>query len=150
MYHPLHEVWAALTESDRLVQWLAPGVIELRRDGVARLDFADSGGTIDSRVSGFEPKRLLEYSWSLPGEPLRPLCWRLEPVGSTTLLNLSLTVPANEDAGRAAAGWAAHLEMLQAALLGAPARFPYPVFRAAREAYADQVSVLMRTRAMTA
>jgi uncharacterized protein YndB with AHSA1/START domain len=147
--HPLQEVWAALTAPDRLPQWLAPGDIQLRLGGVARLDFEDSGGVIDSRVTAYEPERLLEYSWSIPGEPLRPLRWMLEPLGSATLLTLRLTVPANEDAARAAAGWAAHLEMLQASLLGAPARFPYPVFKGAREAYAQQVSAL-RERADTA
>jgi uncharacterized protein YndB with AHSA1/START domain len=140
--HRVPDVWAALTAADRLPQWLAPGTIELRLGGVARLDFEDSGGVIDSRVTAYEPERLLEYSWSIPGEPLRPLRWMLEPLGSATLLTLRLTVPPKEDAARAAAGWAAHLEMLQAALLGAPARFPYPVFKEAREAYAQQVSAL--------
>src|SRR3990167_8599049 len=59
--NPVHEVWAALTEPDRLAQWLAPGRIELREGGVARLDFADSGIVIDSTVTAVEPMRRLEY-----------------------------------------------------------------------------------------
>jgi hypothetical protein len=50
-------------------------------------------------------------------------------LGAATVLTLSLTVPASEDVGRSAAGWAAHLEMLQTALLGATARFPIAVFK---------------------
>jgi len=140
--NPLHEVWAALTEPGWLAQWLAPGEIELRPGGAARVDFGESGGTIESRVTAFEPQRLLEYSWSTPGEPERPLRWWLEPIGPTTLLTLSLTVPADEDAGRAAAGWAAHLEMLQTALIGVPTKFPFEVFRVARDAYREQVAQL--------
>lgn len=148
--HHLDEVWAALTQPDKLVRWLAPGSVEPHLGGAARLDFEESGGTIDSRVTACEPERLLEYSWSCPGEPQRPLRWSLEPIGAATLLTLRLTVPASEDAARAAAGWASHLEMLQFALLGASARFPYPVFKAAREAYAGQVERLSRPRSVTA
>jgi len=138
----LEEVWAALTEPAWLARWLAPGEIDLRDGGIVRLDFGESGATIDSQVTALEPHRLLEYSWSSPGEPARPLRWELEPVGPTTLLTLSLTVPADEDAGRAAAGWAAHLEMLQIALVGMPAKFPFEVFKVAREAYREQVAGL--------
>jgi len=134
------EVWAALTEPARLPQWLAPGHIELRMGGAAKLDFVDSGGVIDSKVTAFHPGRLLEFSWSCPGEPMRPLRWVLEPIGQTTRLVLWLTVPANEDAARATAGWAAHLQMLAAYLAGAPIRFPFDVFKAARDAYRDQLA----------
>jgi uncharacterized protein YndB with AHSA1/START domain len=123
-------VWAALTEPEQLVQWLAPGEIELRPGGAARLNFADSGIVIDSTVTTVEPIRRLEYSWSGPGEPERPIRWRLEPDGETVRLTLTIAVPANEDIGRSAAGWAAHLEMLAAAL-----KFPFELFKAARDAY---------------
>ena len=136
----LEEVWAALTEPARLPQWLAPGRIELFVGGAAKLDFVDSGGVIDSKVSAVEAGRLLEYSWSYPGEPMRPLRWRLDPIGPTTRLTLRLTVPADEDAARATAGWAAHLEMLTAYLAGAPTKFPFAVFKAARDGYRDQLA----------
>jgi uncharacterized protein YndB with AHSA1/START domain len=133
-------VWAALTRPERLVEWLAPGEIELRVGGAARLNFADSGIVIDSVVSAFEPKRLIEYAWSGPGEPARPLRWELEPVGAAVRLGLTLRVPASEDVARSAAGWAAHLEMLAAALAGIPIKFPFLVFKTAREAYAAQLT----------
>ncbi len=142
----LEEVWAALTEPEWLARWLAPGEIELREGGAARLDFGESGAVIDSRVSAVAAPRLLEYSWSTPGEPLRPLRWELEPIGPTTLLQLGLSVPANEDAARAAAGWAAHLDMLQAALIGVPTKFPFDVFRVARDGYREQLSQLRAER----
>ncbi len=141
--NPVHEVWAALTDSARLAQWLAPGSIELAAGGRARLDFVDSGIVIDSPVISVEPEHRLEYSWSGPGEPLRPLLWTLEPMGPLTLLALTLTLPRTDDVARSAAGWAAHLEMLQALLAGAQMRFPFPVFQAARAGYGAQLAWLI-------
>ena len=131
----LDEVWAALTRPEKLVDWLAPGEIEARRGGTVKLNFVDSGIVIDSAVSEFEPMRVLEYSWSGPGEPARPIRFELEPVGSAVGLKLTLSVPEDEDAGRSAAGWAAHLEMLAAALAGVPIKFPFEIFKAARDEY---------------
>jgi len=140
-------VWAALTEPDRLAQWLAPGRIELRLGGAARLDFGDSGVVVDSRVTALQPQRLLEYSWSGPGDRLRPVRWSLESIGAQTRLELQLTLPAGEDVARAVAGWSAHLEMLAAVLAGAAVRFPLPTFHAARAAYSEQLETLEHQRA---
>lgn len=133
-------VWAALTTPDILVQWLAPGEIDLRLDGAAKLNFVDSGIVINSKVSAFEDGRLLEYSWSGPDQPLRPLRFELSPQGEATRLTLTLTEPATEDVGRSCAGFAAHLEMLAAALAGVPIKFPFETFKAARDAYRAQLA----------
>lgn len=138
------EVWAALTRSDQLARWLAPGEIEPRVGGAARMDFGDSGIVIQSTVSAFEPGRLLEYSWSGAREATRPLRWELEPMGAACVLTLTLTTPASEDPDRAAAGWAAHLEMLAATLAGVSIHFPYTLFKAAREAYSQQIWALQQ------
>jgi uncharacterized protein YndB with AHSA1/START domain len=142
----LDDVWSALTDSRRLPVWLAPGAIEPRPGGWARLDFAQSGGLIESPVTDVEYQRRLEYSWSRPGEPVRPLRWDLEPIGPMTRLTLRLSLPTTEDVARAAAGWAAHLEMLWAALMGVPVKFPAAAFKAAREAYGRQLADLQRAR----
>jgi len=136
----LERVWAALTEPGELVQWLAPGAIELRPGGAVKLDFADSGIVIDSQVTAVKPLHLLEYSWSGPSEPVRPVRWELEPVGPMVRLTLTLGVPASEDVARSCAGWAAHLEMLVAALAGIPIKFPFEVFKAARETYKSRLA----------
>jgi uncharacterized protein YndB with AHSA1/START domain len=138
----LEEVWAALTEPAMLVQWLAPGEIELRVGGAAKLQFVDSGIVIDSKVSAVEPLQLLEFSWSGPGEPIRPVRFTLEPIGAAVNLTFSITVPRDEDAGRACAGWAAHLEMLTATLAGVSAKFPFELFTAVRDLYRTQVAAL--------
>ncbi|HXQ09449.1 MAG TPA: SRPBCC domain-containing protein [Caulobacteraceae bacterium] len=138
----IEEVWDALTKPDVRVQWLAPGTIESRLGGAAKLAFEDSGIVIDSAVTAFEPMRLLEFSWSGPGEPERPIRFELAPVGAEVEMTLTVSVPADEDAGRACAGWAAHLEMLAATLAGAPTKFPFPTFKAASDLYRVQVAAL--------
>jgi uncharacterized protein YndB with AHSA1/START domain len=133
------QVWTALTAPEWLPQWLAPGAVELRLGGAAKLDFGDSGIVIDSAVTALTPGALLEYSWSKPGEPVRPVRWTLEPVGPMTRLTLTLTVPASENVARSCAGWAAHLDMLVAALAGIPIKFPFDVFQAAKATYAERL-----------
>lgn len=133
--HEQPKLWAALTEPARMVEWLAPGEIALKKGGAAKLNFVDSGIVIDSTVSDIDPPRLLEYSWSGPGEPLRPVRWEIVPEDGGAHLILTLRVPEGEDAARACAGWEAHLEMLAAALEGVPIKFPFARFKETREAY---------------
>ena len=128
-------MWTALTQPDRLVDWLAPGKLELRPGGAARLDFEDSGIVIDSQVSAIEPPRVLEYSWSGPDEPLRPLRWEVTPAPDGAVLTLTLRTPAGEDAARAFAGFVAHVDMLAAALAGVPIKFPFERFKTVRDAF---------------
>ncbi|MCP4984130.1 MAG: polyketide cyclase [Gammaproteobacteria bacterium] len=129
-----------LTAPSRFVEWLAPGEIELHKGGSAKLDFVDSGIVIDSSVSECEAPRLLEYSWSAPGEPLRPLRWETEKVESGTRLTLTLRSPQDEDIARTCAGWEAHLMMLMAAIEGVPIKFPFDRFMAMREEYKQMLA----------
>jgi uncharacterized protein YndB with AHSA1/START domain len=140
--HEPAAVWRMLTDPAKLPEWLAPGHIEPRVGGAARLDFADSGTVIDSKVSAYEDGARVEYSWSSPGEPERPVRWDVTHEGDGTRLDLTLRVPAGEDPGRACAGWEAHLEMLLAALEGVTIKFPFESFKAAREAYRSKVATL--------
>lgn len=133
--HPPAAVWAMLTDPAKLVEWLAPGEIAGEVGGPAKLNFVDSGIVIDSQVAAYEPPRLLEYSWSGPGEPSRPLRWEIAPADEGCVLTLRLKVPDGEDVARSCAGWEAHLEMLEAALEGVPIKFPFARFQATREAY---------------
>jgi len=133
--HDQNAVWAMLTDPGRIVEWLAPGEIELRKGGAAKLNFIDSGIVINSKVSEFEAPHLLEYSWSGPGEPLRPLRWETEAIENGTRLSLTLRTPEDEDIARTCAGWEAHLMMLMAAIEGVPIKFPFDQFMSSREQY---------------
>jgi uncharacterized protein YndB with AHSA1/START domain len=135
LQHSPSAVWAMLTEPGKLVEWLAPGEIEMRIGGRARLNFVDSGIVIDSEVSAFEPNRVIEYSWSGVDEPLRPLRFEIEAVADGSRLTMRLRTPVDEDIARSCAGFEAHLMMLLAALEGVPIKFPFERFVASREAY---------------
>lgn len=138
--HLTVSVWSMLTDPARLPLWLAPGTIETRLGGAVRLDFADSGTVVDSTITAYAPGRLLEYSWSGRSGPPRPVRWELAPDGEGTVLTLTLRVPEDEDAGRACAGWEAHLEMLEAALEGVPIKFPFETFKTWRDAYRAELA----------
>ncbi|GAA3987473.1 hypothetical protein GCM10022279_08090 [Comamonas faecalis] len=132
-------VWRMLTDPPSMAQWLASGSIELREGGAVRIDFADSGILIDSRVTAFEDQRVLAYSWSSGSEPERPLRFELVPQDGGTQLTLTVRVPASEDAAKACAGFEGHLDMLAAALEGVPIKFPFERFLQARAAYKEQL-----------
>ncbi len=133
--HDQRAVWAMLTDPSRLPSWLAPGELAMQRGGPAKLNFPESGTIIDSTVTDVDPPRVIEYSWSGPGEPQRPVRWELEPIDGGTRLTLTLGVPASEDVARSCAGWEAHLEMLLAAIEGVPIKFPFDRFKSTRETY---------------
>ncbi|MDP2212838.1 SRPBCC domain-containing protein [Phenylobacterium sp.] len=133
--HSAERVWAHLIAPEFLPLWLAEGQVEPWLGGFARLDFGQSGSAIDSPVMQAIPWQALDYSWSAPGEPERPLRWRLRTVApAETRLLLSVTTPEADDPARALGGWDAHLEMLAAALEGVPIKFPFQHFQAVRAA----------------
>lgn len=138
--HSAERVWAYLINPEFLPLWLAEGRVEPRLDGFARLDFGQSGSVIDSRVTQVISLQALDYSWSRPGEPDRPLRWRLRAFGpAETRLLLSVTVQEADDPARALAGWDAHLEMLAAALEGVPIKFPFQHFQAVRAVHTAEL-----------
>jgi uncharacterized protein YndB with AHSA1/START domain len=140
--HDQQAVWAMLTAPERIAEWLAPGTIELKVGGAAKLNFTDSGTIIDSTVSACNAPHLLEYSWSSPGQPSRPVRWETQPVSGGTQLTLTVGVPQGEDIARACAGWEAHLMMLLAAIEGVPIKFPFERFKTTREAYKVKAAAL--------
>lgn len=133
--HEPEAVWQMLTAPDKIPLWLAPGIIELKEGGEVKIAFEDSGIAIDSKVTIFEPDKVLSYSWSSGDEPNRPLRFELTKVDEGTELTLSVAVPKDEDPVKSCAGFEGHLEMLAAALEGVPIPFPFELYLKAREAY---------------
>ncbi|MGQ0684981.1 SRPBCC family protein [Bradyrhizobium sp.] len=133
--HDQEAVWRMLTDSSLLPQWLAPGDLSLSKGGAAKLSFPESGTNVESIVTEVDPPRLIEYSWSSPGEPDRPLRWEAVATPGGTRLSLTVGIPDDEDIARTCAGWHAHLEMFAAAMEGVPIKFPFERFKAVREAY---------------
>lgn len=136
--HSQADVWRMLTADECVPLWLAAGTIEAKLGGKVHIDFADSGFEIDSIVTQFKEQQLLEYSWSSGSQPKRPLHFELIATAEGTQLNLTVTIPAEEDPVKACAGFEAHLEMFATALEGIPTKFPFQVFMSAREHYSKQ------------
>ena len=67
---PIATVWAALTQPERLVDWLGACDVEPRVGGTFNV-FVDHEASrrIAGRVLTWQPPTLLSFSWRWPGEP---------------------------------------------------------------------------------
>jgi uncharacterized protein YndB with AHSA1/START domain len=131
--HPIAKVWAALTEPEALAEWLAPGEFELSPGGRAHLAFANTGHVVEGRVVAVEPPRLLAYTW---GERHGIVRWELSPTDGGTRLELTHAFPTADDAASFLAGWHTHLELLDRALAGEPAPWPWDRWHELHDRYA--------------
>lgn len=130
---PIERVWAYLTESEKRRTWLASGEMEPRMGGQVHLEFNNSElthdvdpppagyrsegchNTSDGQITTWEPPRHLAFTWSGGSEAT----FDLTPSGAEVMLvvthrrlddrKLLLSV---------AAGWHAHLGILQDRLRG--------------------------------
>ena len=108
------ELWASLTEPERLRRWLAE-VVDGRLEPAGEFTFrwdGDGSQTARCRVRLFEPPKALELTWSFTGEPDSVLRLELSPDGAGTLLVLDhRLLPPGQAAGYGA-GWQAYLDAL--------------------------------------
>jgi uncharacterized protein YndB with AHSA1/START domain len=117
--HSPTDVWAALTEPDRLSDWLALAEVEPGEGGSMTLDFGD-GGIERCRITVWDPPRLLAYDWKFVGEMPSQVSWELSALdgGSATRLTLEHTLLDAAVAPAYGAGWHAHLDQLAGHLDG--------------------------------
>ena len=113
------EVWAALTEPERLREWLAEAVVRPGEGGSIRLDFGE-GGTETGRISVWDPPRLLAYEWNFVGEGPSHVRFELTALDDAraTRLTLEHTLLTGDVASGYGAGWHAHLDQLEGHLAG--------------------------------
>jgi len=133
------EVWEMLGKEANRVQWLAPGTIELKPGGRAKLDFKDSHVIVDSEVTACSAPAELAFSWSSPEDPERPVHFQITPQDNGSQVRLTVSIPRDEVVSRSCAGWEAHLTMLQTALAGVPTKFPLQRFQACRQDFDRQL-----------
>jgi uncharacterized protein YndB with AHSA1/START domain len=125
----IDRVWAYLTESDLRRQWLAAGTMEMRSGApfelVWRNDELENAGQrpegfdeehrLQSEVTELDPPRKLSYTFGNAGE----VTFELERSGDEVLLTLThRRLPGREMMTKVAAGWHAHLDVLDAKLSG--------------------------------
>jgi uncharacterized protein YndB with AHSA1/START domain len=139
---PIERVWAYLTEPEKRATWFAGGEIELRVGGKNDLYFrhanlaepdevppekyrnAVEGSTSETRITQYQPPRLLAWSWEWGGKPTE-VVFELEPVGDNVQLTLThRRLPTRENLLSVSGGWHLHLLMLESRLRGTkPPRF---------------------------
>lgn len=80
--HPIDKVWAALTDPQRLKEWLAEAEIDLRVGGRVHL----KGDEIESTVTELDPPKLIQYGWKSAEWDGGQIRWELEPTSNGTRL----------------------------------------------------------------
>ncbi len=104
--HPVQRVWAALTKSSELSQWLLPNDFEpLIGHHFTFMSKADQGwsGIVECEVVEIVPHRRLAYTWCAdPRSPAMLITFTLEQVPAGTHLRL-------EQTAHSAIGWQAEL-----------------------------------------
>ncbi len=122
---PIERVWAYLTDSKRMAEWLSGGgTIEPRVGGEMRFELGATG-----RVTAYDPPRLLEYTWNEEEGYRGPVSdslvrWELAEEGDRVRLTLThVKLPETEVLAHGA-GWHAFLERLADRIDG---REPQPV-----------------------
>lgn len=120
--HPVERVWAALTQPEELVAWLAEAEVELVEGGRFDLrwlntDDQNNQAVRHATITRLEPPHLLETSGDVHGV----LRWELRADRAGTLLTFSSTLALpDEYRAKVLAGWAVHLDFLADALEGRP------------------------------
>jgi len=136
------EVWAALTEPDRLAEWWLPFeadiVLELTEGGRFEMrSREDPAVVLDLRVLRVEAPVLFEHTHVDPGSVVR---WELQPDGDGCTLRLSQTLPARDIAVERnyLVGLHRSLDRLAASLAGAPIPWDWDQFAADQARYREQ------------
>lgn len=85
---PIAKVWAALTEPERLSDWLALAKVDLRVGGVIELTWPEMGDRNLGTIIELDPPRRFAFTWSEPdGAPGSMVRWELsEDAGGCRLV----------------------------------------------------------------
>jgi uncharacterized protein YndB with AHSA1/START domain len=142
--HPVEKVWAAITESDRLIDWLGAVEVDLVEGGafvIRWLNTDAEGNTAIARgtITRLDPPHLLEVDTDIHGL----LTWQLKADGAGCTLIFSTRSPIpDEYLTKVLAGWHIHIDFLEDALDGRPVDWPnWPLNRwtAHHERYAARL-----------
>lgn len=145
--HSIEQVWAAITEPEQLVAWLAEARVDPRKGGSVQLRWlnTDEHGNsanvvMNATITQFDPPRLLEYAGDIHGV----LRFELKEAADGCVLTFSNILPAPHTRLRESlAGWHVHLDFLAEALEGQAVDWPrWPIDRWTRhyERYCQSIA----------
>ncbi len=143
--HPIERVWAALTERDRLAEWIGPGEIEPRTGGTIRTVFSgvEPPAVLESVVDEIEPPRLLQFRFVDGVGDDNMVRFELTGRGDVTRLVLTQSrVPSDRDLADNAAGWHMRIDMLGASLDHGMQEISWDKIGELTAHYADRVAML--------
>jgi uncharacterized protein YndB with AHSA1/START domain len=127
--HDITKVWAALTKPDELARWLAEVEIDPRPGSRVEMRFANPPGyLVRGIVTRIDALKVLEHTWTSPGEPDGVVKWQLIAVGEGCLLLMTHTVHGHWDEAGTLAAWQVHLSLLASSLAGL-GTWPFPATR---------------------
>lgn len=115
------DLFAALSDPDRLARWFATVDGDLRVGGRYRVRFdeQDVSQHVTGTINTCEPPRLLEVSWEMRGEPTSTVSARITATASgASMLVLEHRGLSDASAAGHGAGWQAYAEALGAVLSG--------------------------------
>jgi uncharacterized protein YndB with AHSA1/START domain len=119
--HPIDTVWDALTDPDRVEEWLARAEVELAEGGRVRLEWLNGDAVAEGHISRLEPPHAIEFDTDIHGRML----WELQPDGDGTRLTLTVTAAIPDDhLASVRAGWHVHIDFLEDALDGRAVDWP--------------------------
>ncbi|MGB7447614.1 MAG: SRPBCC family protein [Ornithinimicrobium sp.] len=136
--YPIDDVWAALTEPERLADWWPPFAtnvtVDLREGGSMTFDWPE-GPQLEFRFLRITPPTLLEHTHTSPGSWMR---YELDVTDEGTLLRATYFVPQPKQAIERGDVVGGHygLDRLEAALSGHPIPFDGEAFVSLQGTYA--------------
>ena len=138
---PIEEVWAAITEPERLGDWWPPMAaeitVDLREDGKIIFDWPDLDfPTMEFTIVRLEPPTLLEHTHTSPGSWMR---WELEATDDGTRLRATYSIPDLDMAIERGdlVGLHYSLDRLLPALSGRPVAWDNDAFTELQAVYAE-------------
>lgn len=136
---PIDEVWALLTEPDRIEEWLGVADVELRPGGRFRL-LEVGGQGIAGVILTLEPPRVLEYTWNSAEWTGGTVRYELSEADGGTRLVFTHIHPARSwevYRYKSLAGWHTLLDLLELAVEGRPESWHMKRWQAHYDRYAE-------------
>lgn len=119
---PIEDVWALITEPERIEEWLGVADVDLRAGGQFQL-LEVGGQGIAGVILGLEPPRVLEYTWDSAHWTGGTVRYELSAEGGGTRLVFTHIHPLKsweQFRYKSLAGWHTLLDLLGLAVDGTP------------------------------